>query len=82
MDFSKDLLKFAIIGIEQEMAELDREILERNARRDLLVKEKAKLEGKPLENAKRHTMSPEARERIAAAQRARWAKLKGRKGKK
>jgi hypothetical protein len=25
---------------------------------------------------KRHTMSPEARERIAAAQRARWAKVK------
>ncbi len=77
----EDYLPFALIGLEQRRNEIDSKIAEI---RQLLggtgSAPKATAPASPATGkraGKRRTMSPEARERIAQAQRARWANAKG-----
>jgi hypothetical protein len=76
----EDYLPFALIGLEQRRDEIDSKIAEI---RQLLGQSAGTPKAAPSAPAtgkktgKRRTMSPEARARIAEAQRARWANSKG-----
>jgi hypothetical protein len=66
-----DFLQAALIGYEQRLAEIDQKIAELRRRTGQTASAPAQ--------AKRRTMSPAGRRKIAAAQRRRWAELKDKK---
>jgi len=72
------------MAIESILAQIDEEIAKLTQSRNLLattgtaVKKVAEIKGKktPAKAKRRHVLSPEARKRIADAQRKRWAAQK------
>ena len=66
-----DFLQAALIGYEQRLAEINQQITELRRRTGQTASAPAQ--------SRRRTMSPAARRKIAAAQRKRWAELKGKK---
>lgn len=76
----EDYLPFALIGLEQRRDEIDTKIAEIRqllGRSGGTPKTTASAPSASKKAGKRRTMSPEARARIAEAQRARWANTKG-----
>ena len=69
-------IRQAIVRLE---AELDDLVSEPSARRVGRPRLSVKVKAAAVPGKRKRTMSPEARERIATAQKARWAKLKAAK---
>lgn len=69
----KDALELMLVGLQARKAHVEA----------VVANLKAGLTGTPAlpQSSGKRSLSPEARERIAAAQRARWAKAKGKAGK-
>ncbi len=75
----KELLEAAIEGLEAQRARLEEQIADAKARLGARSgpKEKAPATKKKRKGRKKkRTLSPEARKRIAAAQKKRWAKFR------
>lgn len=72
--FPTDLLEAALLGLESKKTAIERSIQEVKAALGGAAPSVA-ADGSPRKGRKRH-LSEEARARIAAAQRARWAKTK------
>jgi hypothetical protein len=68
----KSILEAALIGLDQQKAEIDAKAAEIRRRLRGLPGGAAKSEGEPAARARR-VLSPAARKRIAAATRKRWA---------
>jgi hypothetical protein len=79
LTLDKATLEAALVGYQHQLQDIESKMAE--LRRALRQSPVAAPAGKPVAKTKtakkaRHKMSEEGRARIAAAQRARWAKLK------